>query len=81
MRLSIVLIFWISAFVSHAQSGYKIDFKVKEWKDKADLVKQKTDKLISGIWQLKEELVYGSGGVKVGVKIAYRKVESGDFRH
>ncbi len=33
MRLSIVLLFWIFAFSAQAQSGYKIDFKVKGWKD------------------------------------------------
>lgn len=33
MRLSIVLFFWIIAFCAQAQSGYKIDFKVKGWKD------------------------------------------------
>jgi thiol-disulfide isomerase/thioredoxin len=33
MRLSIVLLFWISAIITYAQSGYKIDFKVKGWKD------------------------------------------------
>ena len=33
MRLSIVLLFWIIAFSAQAQSGYKIDFKIKEWKD------------------------------------------------
>ncbi len=33
MRLSIVLLFWIFAYSAQAQSGYKIDFKVKGWKD------------------------------------------------
>ncbi len=33
MRLSIVLLFWIIAFSAQAQSGYKLDFKIKEWKD------------------------------------------------
>jgi len=33
MRLSIVFLIWILAFSAHAQSGYKIDFKIKEWKD------------------------------------------------
>lgn len=33
MRLSIVILFWIMAFSAQAQSGYKLDFKIKEWKD------------------------------------------------
>jgi len=33
MRLSIVFLFWIVAVGAQAQSGYKIDFKVKGWKD------------------------------------------------
>lgn len=33
MRLSIVFLFWIVTFGAQAQSGYKIDFKVKGWKD------------------------------------------------
>ncbi len=33
MRLSIVLLLWIISLGAHAQSGYKIDFKIKEWKD------------------------------------------------
>ncbi len=33
MRLSIVLLFSIIAYGGQAQSGYKIDFKVKGWKD------------------------------------------------
>ena len=37
--------------------------KVKEWKDKADQVKQKTSQLIIKIKDLKEELVLASGGV------------------
>src|SRR5674476_226514 len=37
--------------------------KVKEWKDKADQVKQKTSVLITKIKDLKEQLVLASGGV------------------
>ncbi|MDP2336699.1 MAG: gliding motility protein GldM [Bacteroidota bacterium] len=37
--------------------------KVKEWKDKADQVKQKTSALITKIKDLKEELVLASGGM------------------
>ena len=37
--------------------------KVKEWKDKADQVKQKTTVLITQIKDLKEELVLASGGI------------------
>lgn len=33
MRLSIVLLLWIISLGANAQSGYKIDFKIKEWKD------------------------------------------------
>ena len=33
MRLSIVLLFSIIAAGVEAQSGYKLDFKIKEWKD------------------------------------------------
>lgn len=33
MRLLIVLLLWIISLGAHAQSGYKIDFKIKEWKD------------------------------------------------
>ncbi|NOY96516.1 MAG: gliding motility protein GldM [Chlorobi bacterium] len=36
--------------------------KVQEWKQKADLVKAKTDSLITKIWQLKEDIVMTSGG-------------------
>ena len=53
------------AYVENAQ-------KVKEWKDKADLVKERTDSLNSRIWRLKEELVYGSGGVKIGGDVKLR---------
>ena len=37
--------------------------KVKEWKDKADQVKEKTRTLITKITDLKEELVMASGGI------------------
>lgn len=37
--------------------------KVKEWKDKADQVRQKTKVLITKIKDLKEELVFASGGI------------------
>jgi gliding motility-associated protein GldM len=37
--------------------------KVKEWKDKADQVRQKTSVLITKIKDLKEELVLASGGM------------------
>lgn len=37
--------------------------KVKEWKDKADQVKQKTRELITRIQDLKEEMVMKSGGI------------------
>ena len=33
MRLSIILLFWIIALGTSAQTGYKLDFKVKGWKD------------------------------------------------
>ena len=33
MRLTIVSLLLIIAFAAHAQSGYKLDFKVKGWKD------------------------------------------------
>ena len=36
--------------------------KVGEWKDKADLVRENTDSLISFTWQLKEHIVNTSGG-------------------
>jgi len=39
--------------------------KVKEWKDKADQVKQKTSVLITKIKDLKEQLVLASGGVSL----------------
>jgi gliding motility-associated protein GldM len=35
--------------------------KVQEWKTKAEAVKEKTDSLISYIWELKEKLVIASG--------------------
>jgi gliding motility-associated protein GldM len=37
--------------------------KVKEWKDKADQVRQKTNVLITKIKDLKEQLVLASGGI------------------
>jgi gliding motility-associated protein GldM len=37
--------------------------KVKEWKDKADQVKQKTSELVNKIKDLKEQLALASGGV------------------
>jgi len=37
--------------------------KVKEWKDKADLVRQKSTEIITRIKDLKEKLVLASGGV------------------
>ncbi|MBN1822172.1 MAG: gliding motility protein GldM [Prolixibacteraceae bacterium] len=45
--------------------------KVGEWKAKADIVRAKTDSLIAQIWNLKEELVYFSGGtlIKDGVRL------------
>ncbi len=46
--------------------------KVHEWKEKADLVKSKTDTLINQIWDLKEELVYFSGAVKIEGDIKLR---------
>jgi gliding motility-associated protein GldM len=39
--------------------------KVKEWKDKADQVRQKTTVLITKIKDLKEELVLASGGISL----------------
>jgi gliding motility-associated protein GldM len=39
--------------------------KVKEWKDKADQVRQKTNLLITKIKDLKEELVLASGGISL----------------
>lgn len=40
--------------------------KVGPWKDKADEVKAKTDSLVTKIWNLKQNLVMASGGVKIG---------------
>jgi gliding motility-associated protein GldM len=39
--------------------------KVQEWKDKADLVRKRTDSLITRIWNLKENLVMTSGGLLI----------------
>ncbi|NQU86411.1 MAG: gliding motility protein GldM [Mariniphaga sp.] len=46
--------------------------RVQEWKTKADEVKEKTDSLISQIWNLKEELVYSSGGALIGDGVKLR---------
>ena len=40
--------------------------KVEEWKQKADMVRSKTDALISYIWELKESIVTTSGSAPVG---------------
>lgn len=42
--------------------------KVKEWKDKSDLVKQRTIELIEKITNLKEKLVVASGGVPLSAE-------------
>lgn len=50
--------------------------KVEDWKQKADQVRKKTNDLIHNIWQLKEELVVGSGSSLVD---AENKIKSDDF--
>jgi len=41
--------------------------KVKEWKDKADQVRKKTNELVSKITDLKEQLVLASGGISLKI--------------
>lgn len=71
-------------YSSFEQAFIENPAKVEEWKQKADIVREKSDQMISHINSLKEELVKGSGSTLVGAENpfdpgkAFLVLENGD---
>lgn len=71
-------------YSSFEQAFIENPTKVEEWKDKADVIREETNTLVSYISQLKEELVRASGSEPVGEDNPYSadgfylQTESGD---